>query len=90
MLIILTFFESKKVLLINMIAALMMSAKLVTLSVLEIKIFWNYDYDVIISVHDVTNKNFIMWLNLNCICGHVTKVGNSDISMREVMVTSIL
>ena len=39
MLIILTFFESKKVLLINMIAALMMSAKLVTLSVLEIKIF---------------------------------------------------
>ena len=37
-------------------AALMISAKLVTLSVLKIKIFWNYDYDVKISVHDVTNK----------------------------------
>ena len=33
------FFESKKVVLIKMIAALMMSAKLVTLSVLKIKIF---------------------------------------------------
>ena len=33
-----------------------MSAKLVTLSVLKIKIFWNSDYGVIISAHDVTNK----------------------------------
>ena len=63
----------------NMIAALIMSAKLVTLNVLKIKIFWNYDYDFKISVHDVTNKILLrdsiyiadvaMWL----------KFGNSNI-----------
>ena len=36
-----------------MVAILMMSAKLVTLGV---KVFWNNDYDVIFSVHDVSNK----------------------------------
>ena len=39
-----------------MAAILMMSAKLATLDLLKIKIFWNKGYDVIISVHDVTNK----------------------------------
>ena len=36
-----------------MVAILMMSAKLVTLGV---KVFWNNNYDVIFSVHDVSNK----------------------------------
>ena len=33
-----------------------MSAKLANLSFLKIKIFWKKGYDVIISVHDITNK----------------------------------
>ena len=37
-------------------AILMMSAKLATLGLLEIKVAWNIVYDVIISAHDVTNK----------------------------------
>ena len=39
-----------------MVLILMMTAKLATLGILEIKIFSNKSYDVIISVHDVTNK----------------------------------
>ena len=39
-----------------MVAILMMSAKLATLGFLKIKIFSSKDYDVIISVHDLTNK----------------------------------
>ena len=34
----------------------MMLAKFATLSVLIIIVFWNKGYDVIISVHNVTNK----------------------------------
>ena len=34
---------------------LMMSAKLATLDLLDIKVFRNKGYDVIISVYDVTN-----------------------------------
>ena len=34
---------------------LMMSAKLATLGLLEIKVFRNKGYEVIISVYDVTN-----------------------------------
>ena len=39
-----------------MIALLMMSAKLATLGLLKIKVFSNKDYNLIISVNDVTNK----------------------------------
>ena len=65
----------------------MMPAKMATL---KITVFWNKGYDVIIPVNDVTNKflsrdsNYIidvfMW----------PKFGNSSISMREVITTSIL
>ena len=61
-----------------------------TPGLLKIKLFWNKGYDVIISVDDVTNKilsrdsNYIvdvfMW----------PKFGNYSISMREVIITSIL
>ena len=67
-----------------------MSAKMATLGLLKITVFWNKGYDVIISVDDVTNKfisgdsNYIvdvfMW----------PKFGNSSISIREVITTSIL
>ena len=73
-----------------MVEFLMMSAKLATLGLLKIKVFWNKGYDVITSVCDVTNKilsrdsNYIldvaMWL----------KFGNLSISMGEVIITSIL
>ena len=68
----------------------MMSAKLDTLSILKLKIFSNKCYDVIISVHDVTNEilshdsnnivNVVMW----------PKFGNCSISTGEFIITSIL
>ena len=53
---ILTFFESLKVVLINMVAILMMSAKLATLRLRKIKVFQNKDCGVITCVHEITNK----------------------------------
>ena len=68
----------------------MMSAKMATPGLFKITVFWNKVDDVIISVDDVTNKilsrdsNYIvdvfMW----------PKFGNSSISMKEVIATSIL
>ena len=89
-LILLTFREFLKIFLINLVINLMMSAKMATPGLLKIAIFWNKGYDVIISFDDVTDKilsrdsNYIvdvfMW----------PKLGNSSISMREVIITSIL
>ena len=68
----------------------MISAKIATPVLLKIKVFWNKRYDVKTPANDVNNKilspdsNFIvdvfMW----------PKFGNSSISMREVITTSIL
>ena len=65
---------------------LMISPKLATLGLLKIKVFWNKGYDVIIYVHDVTNKillrdsdyivDVVIWANF----------GNSSICMREVII----
>ena len=55
-LILLTFPESLKIVSINMIIILMMSAKMATPSFLKLKVFSSKGYYVIISVHDVTNK----------------------------------
>ena len=41
-----------------MIAIFMISAKLATLGLLKIKIFWNKGYDFMISLHDVINNIF--------------------------------
>ena len=67
----------------------MMSAKMATPRLLKIKIFWNKGYDVIIYVYDVTNK--ILSRDSNYIVDVVIwpKFGNSSISMREVIITSI-
>ena len=88
-LILLTFFESWKTFLINMITILMMSAKMATLGLLKIKVFWNKGYGVIISVYYVINKN--LSLDSNYIVDVVMwpKFGNCSTSMREVMITSI-
>ena len=73
-----------------MVTILMMSAKMTTLGLLKVSVFWNKGYDVIISAHDVTNKflsqdsNFIidvvMW----------PMFGNCIISMSKVIITTIL
>ena len=68
----------------------MMSAKIVTLGLLKIKVFWKKSYDVKISVHDITRK--ILSPDSNYIVDVVmsSKFGNFSISMREVIITSIL
>ena len=73
-----------------MVTILMMSAKITTLALLKIKVFWNNGYDVIIYVHDVTSK--ILSRDSNYIVDEVMwpKFGNSNISMREVIIISIL
>ena len=60
---ILTLFKSFKIALISVVTILMMSAKFATLSLLKIRIFWNKGYDLIIFVHNVTNKIFLCTLN---------------------------
>ena len=73
-----------------MVKLLMMSAKMATPELLKIKVFWNKGHDVIISVHDVTSK--ILSRDSNYIVDVVmwSKFGKSSISMREVIITSIL
>ena len=73
-----------------MVSILMMLAKLATLGYLKTKIFQNKGYEVIISLHDNTNKillreskyivDVFMWL----------KFGYYSISRREVIIASIL
>ena len=68
----------------------MMSAKMATQGFLEITVFWNKGYDVIISVSDATKKI------LSCDSNYIVdvfmwpKFGNCSISMRGVITTSIL
>ena len=68
----------------------MMSSKLATLGLLKRKVFWNKGYEVITSVYDVTNK--VLSRESNYIVDVVMwpKFGNSNISRREVIITSIL
>ena len=64
-------------------------SEMATVDLLKIKIFLSKGYDAIISLHDVGNKilscdsngiiDVVMWL----------KFGNSSISRREVVITSI-
>ena len=55
-LILLTFFESLKSFLINMVTTLMTSAKVAAPSLVKIKIFQNKGYDVLSPDYDFTNK----------------------------------
>ena len=68
----------------------MTAAKMAVVSLLKIKVFWNKDYHFVIYVHDVTNK--ILSRDSNYIVDVVIwpKFGNSSISTREVIITSIL
>ena len=73
----------------DMVTILMMSVKMATLGLLKIKVFWNKDYDVIISVYDVTSK--ILSNDSNYIVNVVMrpKFRNFSISTREVIIPSI-
>ena len=53
---VLTFIESTKVALVNMISIFTMSTKLATQSLVKIKWLGNEGYEIIVFVFDVTNK----------------------------------
>ena len=55
-LILLTFLESIRALLTNMVTILMMLAKMATLGLDKTKIFWKKGYSVIIFVNDITSR----------------------------------
>ena len=79
------------VVLINIIVILMISSKLAAVGVLEIKLFRNKNYDVINSVHDVTKKILLSDpIYIEDIAVLWPIFGNSSISLREVIITSIL
>ena len=68
----------------------MMSAKMAIPGLPKIKAFWKKGYDVVISVDDVTNKILSSDSNYNVNVVMWSKFGNSSISVREVIITSIL
>ena len=73
-----------------MVTILMISANLPTPGLLKIKTCQNKVYDVIVLGYDVSNK--VLSRDSNYILDVVMwpKFGNSSISIREVIVTSIL
>ena len=79
------FFWVFKGCLIKKVKILMMSAKMATSDLLEKKVFWNKDYDVIIYVHDVSNKNLSRDSNYIVEVVMWPTFGDSRISMREVI-----
>ena len=72
-----------------MFTVLIMSAKLTTLALLKIETFWNKCYDLFF-VHDVTNKILSRDSNHVVVTVMWPKFGHSSISMREVIVTTVL
>ena len=66
-----------------------MPAKMAALGLLKIKVFWSKDYDVIIIVYDVINKNLSRGSNFIVDVVMWRKFSNFSTFMREV-ITSIL
>ena len=62
-----------------MVTILMMPAKMATLDLLKMKVFWNKDCDAIICVHDVTNKILSRDWNYIVIVVIWPKFGNSTL-----------
>ena len=67
-----------------------MSAKVATPGLLKIIVYWNKGYDVIISADDATSKILSRDSNYFVDLFMWPKFGNSSVSMREVITTSIL
>ena len=68
----------------------MMSATMVTPGLLKTKIFRKKDYDVMFFAYDVTNPILSRDLNYNVNVVMWPKFGNPSVSLREVIITSIL
>ena len=66
-----------------------MPAKMATPGLLKVTLFWNKDYDVRIPVDDATNKTLSRDINYVVDGFMWPKFGNSSLSMREVITTSI-
>ena len=73
-----------------MVTILLISAKLTTLSLLKVKIFWDKGYAILISIHDVTNNLLLHDSNYIADVVMWPKFDNSTLSMKEVIVNSIL
>ena len=73
-----------------MVIILTMSAKMATQCLLKITVFWNKGYDIIIPADDITNKILLRDSNYIVDVSMWPKFGNSSISLREVITTSIL
>ena len=73
-----------------MVEFLLISSKFDALNLLKMEVFWSKGYEIIISVYDVANE--ILSRELNHIAEVIMwpKFGSSSISMREVIMTSIL
>ena len=72
-----------------MVTILMTPVKMAAPDLLRIKVFWKKSYGVIISVHDVTNKILSCDSNYSVDMVMWSRFGNSRISVREVIITSI-
>ena len=73
-----------------MVTILMMSAKMATPGLFKIRVFWRKGYDVIVYVHEVTNK-FLSPDSIYIVdVVMLPKFGNCNISTRKVIITSIL
>ena len=67
-----------------------MSSKMATPGLLDILVFWNKRYDFILYVHDITSKVLSRDSIYIVDVGMWPKFGNTNISMREVIIISIL
>ena len=68
----------------------MMLAKMSTSGLLKTAVFWNKGYDIIIPVDNVTTKILSRESNYIVDVFMWPKFGNSSISMREIITTSVL
>ena len=73
-----------------MATTVMMPEKMATLGLLEIMVFQNKDDNVIFLVHDITNKNLLRDSNYITDMVMWPNFVKSSVSMRQVIVTSIL
>ena len=74
---------------INIVAILMISAKLATISLLQIKPFWNEGFVVITFAHDLNNKILLRDSNYIVDVALWPKFGNSSVEPREVIKTTL-
>ena len=73
-----------------MVTTLMMSAKMATLGLFKIEVFWKKVSDVTVFVHEEINEILSSDSNYNVDVVMWPKFGDSSISMKEVIITSIL